>query len=89
MLINIMLNNNRNKNLAPQTALTLLLVITQMVELRANRLLKHKSLIYYTCANSILVIMVPFTLIGLIINLIQIVLNLKIVRCKHVDTVHY
>ncbi|ATW06091.1 Cytochrome c oxidase subunit 3 [Candidatus Hodgkinia cicadicola] len=89
LLINSTLNNNRNENLGPQIALTLLLLLTQILELYSSKPLKRMALIYYTCANSILLLLVIFTTIGLIINLLQAVLNSKLIQSKCIDTLHY
>ncbi|ATW06000.1 Cytochrome c oxidase subunit 3 [Candidatus Hodgkinia cicadicola] len=89
LLINSMLNNNRNKNLKPQIALTLALLLTQIIELRSNKPLKRMALIYYTCANSISLLLVLLTAIGLIINLFQAVLNSKLIRSKYIDAAQY
>ncbi|AUG34133.1 Cytochrome c oxidase subunit 3 [Candidatus Hodgkinia cicadicola] len=89
LLMNSMLNNNRNKNLKPQMALTLLLLLTQIIELLSNKPLKRMALIYYTCANSVLVLLVLFTTIGLIINLFQVALNSKSIQSEYIDALHY
>ncbi|AUG33835.1 Cytochrome c oxidase subunit 3 [Candidatus Hodgkinia cicadicola] len=89
LLINSMLNNNRHKNLQPQIALTLLLLLTQIIELLSNKPLKRMALIYYTCANSVLALLVLFTTIGLIINLFQVALNSKLIQSEYIDALHY
>ncbi|AIC63911.1 hypothetical protein HCTETULN_184 [Candidatus Hodgkinia cicadicola] len=89
LLINSMLNNNRNKNLKPQIALTCLLLLTQILELCSNKPLKRMALIYYTCINSLLLLLVIFTTVGLIINLLQFALNSKLVQSEYVDALHY
>ncbi|AHL30933.1 MAG: hypothetical protein HCTETUND1_122 [Candidatus Hodgkinia cicadicola] len=89
LLINSTLNNSRNKSLKPQIALTSLLLVAQIMELCSNKPLKRMTLIYYTCANSLLLLLVMFTTVGLIINLFQAALNSNSIQSKYVDNLHY
>ncbi len=89
LLINTMLNHNRNKTLKLQIVLTLLLLLTQIMELNANRPLKRIALIYYVCVNSLLLLLTLLTTIGLAVTLLQIILNSKLIQSERFNTLHY
>lgn len=58
-------------------ALTLVLLLTQIIELCSSEPLKRTALIYYTCANGTSLLLAIFTAIGLITNPFQVALNSK------------
>ncbi|XXM90176.1 hypothetical protein AADW59_00280 [Candidatus Hodgkinia cicadicola] len=86
MLTNVALNN---KSTGYQIGLTLLLLITQLVELRDSASLKRTVLIYHTCAISILVIIILFTLVGLVISILQATYNSSSLKSKRINSIHY